>query len=379
MRRTVLVLNAGSSSVKYRLLDPATGERLADGTVERVQDAGDAVRQVVKDLGNALRDAGEVAAVGHRVVHGGDRFTAPTVVDDDVLAAVDELADLAPLHNPAAAAGIRAAREALPGVPQVAVFDTAFHATLPLAARTYAVPREWRERYGVRRYGFHGTNFAHVTTEAARLLGREPGEVNLVALHLGNGASACAIRGGTSVDTSMGLTPLAGLVMGTRSGDLDPSVPGYLARVAGLGPEQVDDALEHASGLEGLAGVSDMRDLLQRRADGDPDAALAFDVYCHRVRSYVGAYLAVLGRVDAVVFTGGVGEHTAPVRAASLAGLEGFGIVLDADRNEAEGGGARRLGPDDAPVAVLVVPADEELEIGRQALAAVTQQEGGHG
>jgi acetate kinase len=370
--RTVLALNAGSSSLKYRLLDPATGERFADGTVERVQDAGAAVGRVVTDLGDALRRAGEVVAVGHRVVHGGDRFTAPTVVDDGVLAAIDELAALAPLHNPAAAAGIRSARAALPGVPQVAVFDTAFHATLPPPARTYAVPRKWRERYGVRRYGFHGTSYAHVTKEAARLLGRDAGDLNLVALHLGNGASACAIRGGVSVDTSMGLTPLAGLVMGTRSGDVDPSIPGYLARVAGLRPEQVDDALEHASGLEGLAGVSDMRDVLQRRADGDPDAVLAFDTYCYRLRSYVGAYHAVLGRLDAVVFTGGVGERAAAVRAASLAGLEPFGIVLDPGRNEAAGDGARFVSADDARVAVAVVPADEELEIGRQALAAVT-------
>jgi acetate kinase len=367
----VLVLNAGSSSVKYRLLDPATGQRFAEGTVERVEDAGEAVRRVVTDLGDALRRAGEVVAVGHRVVHGGDRFTGPTVVDDGVRAAIDERAALAPLHNPAAAAGIRAAGAALPGVPQVAVFDTAFHATLPPPARTYALPREWRERHGVRRYGFHGTNYAHVTKEAARLLGRDAGDVNLVALHLGNGASACAIRGGVSVDTSMGLTPLAGLVMGTRSGDLDPSVPGYLARVAGLRLEQIEDALEHASGLQGLAGVSDMRDLLQRRADGGADAKLAFDTYCYRARGYVGAYQAVLGRLDAVVFTGGVGEHAAAVRAASLAGLEAFGIVVDPGRNAATGDGARFVSADGARVAVVVVPADEELEIGRQALAAV--------
>ena len=368
----MLVLNVGSSSVKYRLLEPGSGERLAQGTVERVTDAGEAVGQVVNDLRDALRQVGNVAAVGHRVVHGGDAFTAPTVVDDDVLAAIDELAALAPLHNPAAAAGIRAARAALPGVPQVAVFDTAFHATLPPPARTYAVPREWRERHGVRRYGFHGTNYAHVTKEAARLLGRDRGEVNLVALHLGNGASACAIRRGVSVDTSMGLTPLAGLVMGTRSGDLDPSVAGYVARAAGLSLEQIDDALEHASGLQGLAGASDMRDVLRRRAGGDPEAILAFDTYCYRVRSYVGAYLAVLGGVDAVVFTGGVGEHAAPVRAASLAGLDGLGIVVDAGRNETADGGARFVSPDGAQVAVVVIPADEELEIGRQALTVVS-------
>jgi acetate kinase len=372
----VLVLNCGSSSVKYALVEPATGERSGGGTVERIgaggRDHADAVRQVLADLGAA----GAPLAVGHRVVHGGDRFTAPTVVDDAVLSAIDELAVLAPLHNPPAAAGIRAAREALPRVPQVAVFDTAFHATIPPAAATYAVPREWRQRYGVRRYGFHGTSYTHLAGEAARVLGRARSEVDLVALHLGNGASACAIRGGRSVDTSMGLTPLAGLVMGTRSGDVDPSVPGYLARVAGLTPPQVDDALEHASGLAGLAGAPDMRDVLRRRADGDAGAVLAFDTYCHRLRSYVGAYLATLGGADAVVFTGGVGEHAAPVRAASLAGLERLGIAVDADRNASDAGGARLISPDGSGVAVLVIPADEELEIARQASAVVKGEDG---
>jgi acetate kinase len=343
--------------------------------VERVGEGGrdhaDAVRDVLAELGTAGErgEGGAPRAVGHRVVHGGARFTEPAEVDDAVLAAIDELAVLAPLHNPPAAAGIRAAREALPGVPQVAVFDTAFHATMPPQAATYAVPREWRERHGVRRYGFHGTSYAHLVGEAARLLGTERTRVDLIALHLGNGASACAIRGGASVDTSMGMTPLAGLVMGTRSGDVDPSLPGYLARVAGLTPEQVDDALEHASGLKGLAGAGDMRDVLRRRAAGDADAVLAFDTYCYRVRSYVGAYLAALGSADAVVFTGGVGEHAAPVRAAALAGLERLGIAVDPARNDADTPGARRISPDGAGVAVLVVPADEELEIARQAAA----------
>ncbi len=372
----VLVLNCGSSSVKYQLLelDPDDRDlrRLDGGVVERVQDHDAAVAQVLDTLAGALADGGPPVAVGHRVVHGGARFTGPTVVDDEVLAAVEDLAVLAPLHNPAAAAGVRAARSRLPGVPQVAVFDTAFHATLPPAAATYAVPREWRERYGVRRYGFHGTSYAHLVREAARALGKDSSDVDLVALHLGNGASACAVRGGVSVDTSMGMTPLAGLVMGTRSGDVDPALPGHLARVAGLTPEQVDDALEHASGLLGLAGAGDMRDVLRRRADGDPDAALAFDVYCHRVKGYVGAYLAVLGRADAVVFTGGVGEHAAPVRAASLAGLEGLGIEVDEGRNAREEPGVRAVSPDGARVPVLVVPADEELEIARQALDAVS-------
>jgi acetate kinase len=372
----VLVLNAGSSSVKYQLLELETegdGPRRVDGgTVERVQDHDAAVAQVLDALAGPLADGGPPVAVGHRVVHGGEEFTGPTVVDDEVLAAIEDLAVLAPLHNPAAAAGIRATRSRLTGVPQVAVFDTAFHATLPPAAATYAVPWEWRDRYGVRRYGFHGTSYAHLVREAARALGKAPADVDLVALHLGNGASACAIRAGASVDTSMGMTPLAGLVMGTRSGDVDPSVPGHLARVAGLAPEQVDDALEHASGLLGLAGVGDMRDLLRRRAAGDPDAGLAFDVYCHRLKSYLGAYLAVLGRADAVVFTGGVGEHAAPVRAASLAGLEELGIALDPARNALDEPGVRFVSPDGARVPVLVVPANEELEIARQALAAVT-------
>jgi acetate kinase len=372
----VLVLNCGSSSVKYQLLeldpDDRDARRLDRGVVERVQDHDAAVAQVLDTLADALADGGPPVAVGHRVVHGGDRFTGPTLVDDEVLAAVEDLAVLAPLHNPAAAAGVRAARSRLPGVPQVAVFDTAFHAGLPPAAATYAVPRQWRERYGVRRYGFHGTSYAHLVREAAEALDRPQEEVDLVALHLGNGASACAVRGGVSVDTSMGMTPLAGLVMGTRSGDVDPAVPGHLARVADLAPEQVDDALEHASGLLGLAGVGDMRDVLRRRADGDPDAALAFDVYCHRVKGYVGTYLAVLGRADAVVFTGGVGEHAAPVRAASLAGLAGFGIEVDPDRNARDEPGVRAVSPDGARVPVLVVPADEELEIARQALDAVS-------
>jgi acetate kinase len=369
--RLVLVLNAGSSSVKYRLLEPETRRRVTGGTKERVEDFGRAVAEVIDRLADSLRSEDRILAAGHRVVHGGERFTAPTLVDDDVLGTIGDLAALAPLHNPAAADGIRAARAALPGVPQVAVFDTAFHVTLPPTAATYAVPKEWRERYGVRRYGFHGINYAHVTKEAARLLGRDVADVNLVALHLGNGASACAVRGGRSVDTSMGLTPLAGLVMGTRSGDVDPSLPGYLARAAGLGVEQVDDALEHRSGLLGLAGVSDMRDVLQRMADGDSDARLAFDTYCYRVRSYVGAYQAVLGRLDAIVFTAGVGEHAGSVRAAALAGMDAFGIVVDPARNATDGDGARFVSPEGARVPVLVIPADEELEIGRQALVAV--------
>ena len=359
------MLNSGSSSVKYRLIDPARPAEHRGGKVERIGEAGGindhpaAVNQILDEL---PVDRGDVTAVGHRVVHGGDRFTSPVVIDDNVIDSIETLVALAPLHNPGSLAGIRAARAALPGVPQVAAFDTAFHATIPEAATTYAIDRELANRWGIRRYGFHGLSYRYVAGRTAELLGAPLGTLNLIVLHLGNGASAAAIEGGRSVETSMGFTPLEGLVMGTRSGDLDPAVPLFLQRVAGLDPAGLDELLEHHSGLAGLCGDNDIRDVLRRRADGDPAAVLAFDVYCHRIRKYVGAYFAVLGRVDAVVFTAGVGERTPEVRAASLDRLTGLGLVVDATRNEA-GDGARRISPDGAPVAVCVVPTDEESAI----------------
>ena len=391
-----LVVNCGSSSVKYRLLEPSQGRIVADGMVERIGEGGshlqhrfgdgpprelpgpfadhaaavDGLRRAFDTFGPHLDDV-RLEVVGHRVVHGGTAFVDPVLVDDGVLTALDGLNDLAPLQNPAGVAAIRTARRVFPDVPQVAVFDTAFHATLPPRASTYAVPAEWRRRHGVRRYGFHGSSYAYVSREAARFLDRDVGELNLIALHLGSGASACAIAGGRSIDTSMGLTPLQGLVMGTRSGDVDPALPAHLARVAGLDLETVDRALNHASGLLGLAGVSDLREVCRLAGEGDDDAVLALDVYCYRIRSYVGAYLAALGRADAVVFTAGVGEHSAEVRARSLAGLQALGIVVDEQRNTAPSGGARRISPDGAAVAVLVVPTDEEREIATQALAVV--------
>jgi acetate kinase len=368
----VLVVNCGSSSVKYRLLDAGSGTVRARGNRERIA-AGEHAAAVKDVLAELERDGAGLAglvAVGHRVVHGGERFIAPTVVDDDVLAAIEDLAVLAPLHNPANAAGIRAARDALPGVPQVAVFDTAFHATLPEAAATYAVPRQWREQYGVRRYGFHGTSHAYVSRQSARLLGRPLEETNTIVLHLGNGASACAVRGGRSIETSMGMTPLGGLVMGTRSGDVDPGLFAHLARVAGLSAADVDRELTRSSGLLGLAGAGDLREVVGRAQEGDGEAEAALDVYCHRIRGYVGAYTAALGRVDAVAFTAGVGEHSPLVRSRSLAGLERLGIAVDAARNERHpDGGGWRISPDDGEVTVLVVPTDEEGEIARQALA----------
>ncbi|MET7666980.1 acetate/propionate family kinase [Micromonospora luteifusca] len=361
----VLVLNCGSSSVKWRHYD---GDRTLDhGTVERVGEPGGgpadhagAVRQILDGL-----DLTGLAAVGHRVVHGGRRFSTPVLVDDAVLAAIKDLVPLAPLHNPANLAGIEVARAALPDVPQVAVFDTAFHHTLPEAAATYAIDRDTAERYDIRRYGFHGTSHAYVSRRTAELLGRPYEQLNTITLHLGNGASACAVANGRSVATSMGMSPLEGLVMGTRSGDLDPTVIFHLRREGGLSVDDIDDLLNHRSGLLGLSGANDMREVLQRRAAGDSAAELAFDVYCRRITGYVGAYYALLGRVDAIAFTAGVGENAAPVRAAALAGLDRLGIAVDDARND--GDGDRVISPDGAEVSVCVIRTDEEREIARQA------------
>jgi acetate kinase len=360
----ILVLNCGSSSVKYRLYD---GDETRDkGTVERVGEPGggpadheSAVRQIIEGL-----DLAGLAGVGHRVVHGGRTFSAPVRIDDQVIAAIEVLVPLAPLHNPANLAGIRVAREALPDTPQVAVFDTAFHHTLPEAGATYAIDREIAERYGVRRYGFHGTSHAYVSRRTAELLDRPYDELNTITLHLGNGASACAVQGGRSVATSMGMSPLEGLVMGTRSGDLDPTIIFHLRREAGMRVDDIDDLLNHRSGLLGLSGVNDMREVLARRDAGDPAAALAFDVYRRRLTGYVGAYYALLGRVDAITFTAGVGEHAAPVRAAALAGLDRLGIAVDPARNA--GSGDRVISPDGSEVTVCVIATDEEREIARQ-------------
>lgn len=395
MTDRVLVLNAGSSSLKYRLLDGITGVAEASGSVERIgEDSGTLTHssggrthseeRPVADFEDALRsalgaferhgpaiDGDDLAAVGHRVVHGGELFAEPAIVDDHLLATVEDLVPLAPLHNPANLEGLRIALRLFPEVPQVAVFDTAFHQTMPEHAYTYAVPVSWRDEHRIRRYGFHGTSYAFVSRRAAELLGRPVEDTHLVVLHLGNGASAAAIRGGRSVDTSMGLTPLEGLVMGTRSGDLDPAVHGHLHRELGWSLDEIDRALTRESGLLGLSGANDFREVTRRRAAGDPAASLAFDVYAHRVRKYVGAYYATLGEVHAVVFTGGVGQHSPELRAAAVGGLERLGIVLDPARNDAQSSEARAVSSDGSDVAVLVVPTDEEWEIARQSLAVV--------
>jgi len=355
----ILVLNAGSSSLKYALLDPGTtaGQR---GSVERIPDHRSALAQA---LGELQLDPGAVRAVGHRVVHGGARFTRPTLVDDAVLAELRRLSVLAPLHNPPALQAIEAARHLLPGTPHVAVFDTAFHASLPAVAATYAIDTGVAGKHGIRRYGFHGISCGYVARRTASLLDRPLMTVNLIVLHLGNGGSATAVHGGRSVETSMGFTPLEGLVMGTRSGDIDPAIVTYLQREAGMGAAEVDDLLTRRSGLYGLAGDNDVRSVLQAREAGDERAALAIEIYCHRIRKYVGAYHAVLGRLDAIVFTAGVGEHAAPVRALSLQGLEPWGVAVDPARNNAPDEDARVISAPDARVAVCVVPTDEQAAI----------------
>jgi acetate kinase len=363
----ILVLNCGSSSVKYRLFDGSAA--VASGTVERIGEPGSGVADHEAAL-HRVADEVDLASlpltgIGHRVVHGGTRFQNPTRVDDDVLDAIRALTPLAPLHNPANVTGIELARRLRGDVAHVAVFDTAFHATLPPAAATYALDAAVTARHGIRRYGFHGISHAYVSARTAALLDRPLAEINTIVLHLGNGASAAAVAGGRSVETSMGLTPLEGLVMGTRTGDIDPSVAFLLAREAGLDLAAIEDLHQHHGGLLGLCGDNDMRTVVDRAEHGEDAATLALDVYCHRLRKYVGAYHAVLGRLDAITFTAGVGEHSARVREQALTGLDGWGIRVDPGRN-ATGTGERRISPDDATVAVCVVPTDEERAIADQ-------------
>lgn len=392
----VLVLNCGSTSVKFAVVE--AGEvgprRLAAGHVERV--GGDAGVSFAAAGGGAVRSrerlgdhaaavgrvvewvtgaAGlpRIDAVGHRVVHGGDRFTAPATVDDAVVAAIEALEPLAPLHNRPSLAGIRAARQALgPRMPMVAAFDTAFHASLPASAAQYAIPGDLARRHRVRRYGFHGLAYRSVLAGYARAAGVAPEAARLVALHLGGGSSAAALAGGRSLDTSMGFTPLEGLVMTTRSGDLDPALVDYLAAREGVRSAEIIDWLNERSGLVGLSGTSgDVRDLLAAEPH-DPRARLALEVFVHRARKYVGAYLAVLGGADAVVFSGGIGEHGAQVRARICAGFAWCGLVLDESRNAAPGDGARPVSADGARLAAWVVPADEETVIAEDTVASIT-------
>lgn len=392
----VLVVNAGSSSLKMAVLDPESGARVASAHLSRIGEpepellftSGDTSETRAIDAPNhrdalslalpeLLADSASIAGVVHRVVHGGAAFTRPVRIDPDVVDALDQLAPLAPLHNPNNVSGIRAARELLPDVPHVAVFDTAFHATLPRRARTYAIDQDLAQQHGLRRYGFHGPSHQYVARRAAEAMNAAPEDVRVITCHLGNGASVCAVEYGRSVETSMGLTPLEGLVMGTRSGDLDPGIVLSLMRDQGMSVDEVDQLLNKRSGLAGLSGVgNDVRDIEERAAAGDERCRLALHVFCHRVRKYIGAYAAVMGGVDAVVFTGGIGQNAAAIRRRICQRLEFLGARLDFDVNRAARASADTplidLSEEGASrVHLFAIHTDEELQIARLGAALI--------
>jgi len=400
----ILVINSGSSSIKYKLFDTATDALLCSGLVERIGLAGSRVKHTVQDVAGGeqelvreqpvpnhqtglalvaslltepgiavLSNPDEIDAVGHRVVHGGERFSQTVVIDEEVIAVIRALIPYAPLHNPANLEGILVAQRIFARATQVAVFDTAFHQTLPPRAYRYAIPNALYDEHGVRVYGFHGTSHFYVSKMAAQYLGKPLAETTLISAHLGNGASMAAVKNGQSVDTSLGFTPLPGLMMGTRSGDLDPAIIFYLADRLKMTLPEIDALLNKQSGLLGVAGSSDLRDVEARAAQGDALAELALEIYTYRIKKYIGAYLAALGPVDALVFTAGVGENSALVRSRSCAGLAHLGIQLDEAQNQARAQGIRSIHAAESQVKILVIPTNEELEIARQTLAALAQ------
>lgn len=368
MTARILVINAGSSSLKYQLLDLPQGAVLAKGTLERVTDHRDAIASMLADLDAAGIEVSSIDGVGHRVVQGGSLFTHPTRITTDTLAGIESLIPLAPLHNPAHVLGIRAMLDALPEVPNVAVFDTAFHASIPAHAYTYAIDTAVAEQYGIRRFGFHGSSHKYVARRTAELLGVSPDEVNVIVCHLGNGASVTAVQQGRSVDTSMGLTPLEGLVMGTRSGDIDPGVVFHLAREANLNIAELDALLNRRSGMLGLTGNSDMREVWAQIEAGDVRARNAMDVYCYRLRKYIASYFGVVPGLHAVVFTAGVGENDHDVRAETIRPLAHLGLTIDDAANADRKAGDRCIDDGTGPVRVMVVSTNEELEIARETL-----------
>jgi acetate kinase len=377
----VLVINSGSSSLKYKLVEPESGSTQAGGIIQeigepssRVGDHEEALRLAFEELaetGIDLKSCG-LLAVGHRVVHGGGDFYRPTLLDDARIVELEKLSELAPLHNPAAVQGIKVARKLLPDVAHVAVFDTAFFHDLPAASATYAIDRALAQRWKIRRYGFHGTSHRYVSEQTAAFLGRPLERLNQIVLHLGNGDSASAIAAGRPVDTSMGLTPLEGLVMGTRSGDIDPGVISYLWRTAKMSVEEIESMLNHRSGVWGLAGERDFRRLQLMIDSGDQAAQLAYDVFIHRLRKYIGGYLAVLRHTDVITFTAGIGENAPGVRRDAVAGMGELGVLLDEERNLSPDAAARRISQDDSPITVLVVPTNEELAIARDCASALS-------
>jgi len=401
----VVVINSGSSSVKYQVFESSDFSVLSSGLLERIGESesrhihraygpSGTVKETVRKGrvvnheegfrfilsmppdSAVIKSSTELLGIGHRVVHGGEAFRDPVLIDESVIETIRDLIPLAPLHNPANLMGIEAARQVFPGVPQVAVFDTAFHQSMPPHAFIYAVPYSFYALHRVRRYGFHGTSHVWVAKKAAAHLEKPLSSLNLITLHLGNGASAAAIRQGVSVDTSMGMTPLEGLVMGTRSGDLDPAIPFYLTRVTGTAYGDLDALLNKGSGLKGICGANDMREILQLANLGEPQAQLALELYCYRIKKYLGAYFAVLGRVDAVVFTGGIGENASAIRKNVCEGLENLGITIDKAKNETAKGNVAEIEKDGAPVRVLVVRTDEEREIAQQTVSAIEKRRG---
>jgi acetate kinase len=401
----ILVLNSGSSSIKYKLFDMSEPAILASGLVERIgEEAGslkhearnpkgtmtetrrtgriadhrEGMQWIVEALAASRADGEEteLAGIGHRVVHGGEDFTEPTLIDEKVLAVIRKNVPLAPLHNPANLVGIEVALETVPGLPQVAVFDTAFHQTIPPRAFRYAIPEELYTRHRARRYGFHGTSHQYVAGQAASFLKKPLASLNLITLHLGNGASVAAVEKGRCVDTSMGMTPLEGLIMGTRCGDIDPALHFYLLRETGKSPDELDALFNKQSGLRGICGTNDMREVLERADAGEERAQLAVDMYCYRVKKYIGAYVAALGGVDALVFTAGIGEHAAPIRERCCQGLSGIGITLDPERNRTEVPPPFEMQAENSRVKILVMATDEELQIAEQTLALIQQRKG---
>lgn len=393
----ILVINAGSSSIKYQLFDMDRQLVLVSGLAEkigeetsklthrvysgsdkprvkvdnsRISDHQVGMTRIVNLLVDpefgVIRDKSEISAIGHRVVHGGETFQSSVIIDDRVIAALKENIPLAPLHNPHNLTGIECARKLFPGVPQVGVFDTAFHHTIPEEAFLYALPYRLYKENRIRRYGFHGTSHAYVAAKAAEYLGRPLNELNLITIHLGNGASMAAIRNGKSVDTSMGMTPLEGLVMGTRSGDVDPSIPFFLAQNLKMTPLDIDKLLNHSSGLKGICGTNDMRQVYERSQNGDESARIALKIYCYRIKKYIGAYFAVLGRLDAVVFTAGIGENAPYIRELSCRGLERLGIEIDPERNNESEKDIREVNSPGSFVKILVIPTNEELRIAQE-------------
>lgn len=389
----VLVLNSGSSSIKYQLIDLENNAVLASGLVEQIGEESGRIKHIsggeeyvverfisnhedgltltlesFAEFGPELNDE-NLTAVGHRVVHGGDKFSQPTLITDDVENEIERLSALAPLHNPANLKGIRVARKVFATTPHVAVFDTAFHQTLEPASYTYAIDHDVAAKYGIRRYGFHGTSHAFVSQKAAEFLGKPAKDLNLIILHLGNGGSATAVRGGKSVETSMGLTPLEGLVMGTRSGDIDAGVIFHLYRQAGMSMDEIDTLLNKKSGMMGVSGgMTDMRDLHAAVDEGNESANLALETYYRRVRQYIGSYYVLLGRVDVIVFTAGVGENDDIARFEITKNLENLGILVDAKLNEGRVKEPKQISTKDSKVAVLVIPTNEELAIAEQAI-----------